>query len=66
MKHINGYMIGITSGDARYAIMKKTEFGPIDVCSYHDTLQDAYDEMLSMESPREYEIYKIDREEVRS
>ena len=66
MKHINGYMIGITHGDARYAIMKKTEFGPIDVCSYHDTLQDAYNEILSMGSTHEYEIYKIDREEVRS
>jgi hypothetical protein len=59
-------MIGITSGDARYAIMKKTEFGPIDICSYHDSLPDAYDEILSMESPHEYEIFKIDREEVRS
>ena len=66
MKHINGFMIGITSGDARYAIMRKTAFGPIDVCSYHDSLQEAYDEIVSMESPHEYEIYKIDREEVRS
>ena len=66
MKHINGFMIGITHGDARYAIMKKTEFGPIDVSSYHDTLQDAYNEILSMDCTREYEIYKIDREEVRS
>lgn len=66
MKHINGYMIGITNGDARYAIMKKTAFGPIDVCSHHDSLQDANDEIVSMESPHEYEIYKIDREEVRS
>lgn len=66
MKHINGYMIGIRNGDARYAIMKKTAFGPIDICSYHDSWKDAYDEILSMDSPHDYEIYKIDREEVRS
>lgn len=64
MKHINGYMIGITSGDARYAIMRKTEYGPVDICSYHDSFKDAADEILAMDSPHEYEIYKIDREEV--
>ena len=53
MKHINGFMIGIRGGDARYAVMKKTVFGPIDVNSYHDSYNDAADE-----------IYKIDREEV--
>lgn len=65
MKHISGYMIGITHGDARYAVMKKTAFGPIDVNSYHDSLKDAYDAILSMDCPQDYEVCKIDREEVR-
>lgn len=65
MKRVSGFMIGIRGGDARYAVMKKTVFGPIDVNNYHDSLKDAYDEIMSMDCPQDYEVYKIDREEVR-
>ena len=65
MKHINGFLIGIKSGDAHYAIMKKTVFGAIDICSYHDSYADAAQEFMGAGyNTCDYEIVRIDREEV--
>ena len=64
MKHINGYMIGAPAA-ARYAVMKRTAFGLIDMCRYHESIGDAFLDLLELPTAN-YEIAKIDREEVRA
>ena len=64
MKHINGYMCGAPE-KARYAVMKRTAFGLIDVCRYHESIGDAFLDLLELPTAN-YEIVKIDREEVKA
>lgn len=64
MKHINGYMCGAPE-KARFAVMKKTAFGLVDVCRYHESIGNAFLDLVGL-AAADYEIVKIDREEVKA
>lgn len=65
MKHVNADFLLRPAPEARFAVMKKTAFGLIDVCRYHETLGDAFLDLLELTTAN-YEIAKIDREEVKA
>ena len=65
MQHVKASALGIRGGDIHYAIMKMTPAGMIDICSYHDSYADAAQEFMGEGyNTSEYEIVRIDREEV--
>ena len=60
MREISRQELGIRSGDPRFVIMKKTAFGDLDINSYHDTFQDAAEELMELPE-KDYTIYRIRR-----
>jgi len=63
MKHVKATFLQRPAPEARFVVMKKTAFGLIDVCRYHESIGDAFLDLAGL-AAADYEIAKIDREEV--
>lgn len=46
------------AADDRYAVMKKTAVGPVDICNYHKTIGSACLALMDLPAG-EYEIVRI-------
>ena len=65
MKHVSAIFLQRPAPEARFVVMKKTAFGLIDVCRYHESIGDAFIDLVGL-ATADYEIVKIDREEVKA
>lgn len=60
MKTVSVIFLRKPNKNIRFAVMKKTPFGLLDVCSYHESIGAAWEATLDL--PRyEYEIVRVDQ-----